>query len=277
MKCVYHVADLDGQCSGAIVKERYPDCELIGMNYGDPFPFYSVAPGEDVWVVDFHLQPFEDMARLNDLCRLTWIDHHKSAFEDKWKFNFTARGAESVEPAYAACELTWMMVHDTRPMPLAVRFLGRYDIWKHDECPGALDFQYGMRLQEDTRPENQEFWRRVLADELTGDLVKLGKTLLTYEERQNAKYCTACAFEVQLDGLRCIAINRGLAGSLSMKSVYDPEKHDAMLSFVMRKAGQWTVNLYTDKPEVDVSAICKARGGGGHKGAAGFVCGTLPF
>jgi len=49
-----------------------------------------------------------------------------------------------------------------------------------------------------------------------------------------------------------------------------------MLSFV-RRPGKWTCSLYADKPEVDASAICKARGGGGHKGAAGFQCETLPF
>ena len=38
MKCFYHSADLDGHCSGAIVKMVYPECELIGINYGDKFP-----------------------------------------------------------------------------------------------------------------------------------------------------------------------------------------------------------------------------------------------
>jgi hypothetical protein len=89
-------------------------------------------------------------------------------------------------------------------------------------------------------------------------------------------YARSCAFEVELDGLRCIAINKGLTNSLLFKSVYDPEKHDAMVSFVRREKF-WKVSIYADKPEVDASAICKARGGGGHKGAAGFQCEALPF
>lgn len=28
---------------------------------------------------------------------------------------------------------------------------------------------------------------------------------------------------------------------------------------------------------IDVSVIAKAHGGGGHKGAAGFICDNLPF
>lgn len=279
MKTFYHNADLDGQCSAAIVKHRYPETELIGMNYGDPFPWETIQLGEDMWVVDFHLDPFGDMVRLDHLCRLIWIDHHKSAIEDAIAFNFIASGDQRLSMDHAACELTWMLTHCCHfaEVPEAVRFLGRYDIWKHAEHPGSLEFQYGMRFQKDTRPENQDFWQRIFADELTEELVELGKTLLTYEDRQNAKYCAACAFEVELDGLRCIAINKGLTGSLNFKSVYDPAKHDAMLTFVMRQPGKWTVSLYSDKPEVDCSAICKARSGGGHRGAAGFTCEALPF
>ena len=33
--CFYHKADLDGVCSGAIVKHFVPDCELYGFDYGE--------------------------------------------------------------------------------------------------------------------------------------------------------------------------------------------------------------------------------------------------
>jgi len=46
MKCFYHSVDLDGHCSGAIVKRAYPDCEMIGINYGDKFPWQQVYEGE---------------------------------------------------------------------------------------------------------------------------------------------------------------------------------------------------------------------------------------
>ena len=73
MKCFYHRADMDGRCSGAIVKMEYPKCEMIGINYGDVFPWESIQQGEVVYMVDFCLQPFEDMERLNSLCELIWV------------------------------------------------------------------------------------------------------------------------------------------------------------------------------------------------------------
>ena len=38
------------------------------------------------------------------------------------------------------------------------------------------------------------------------------------------------------------------------------------------KDGRWTVSLYNENGKFDVSEIAKLMGGGGHAGAAGFVC-----
>jgi nanoRNase/pAp phosphatase (c-di-AMP/oligoRNAs hydrolase) len=37
------------------------------------------------------------------------------------------------------------------------------------------------------------------------------------------------------------------------------------------------VSLYSTRDDIDCGAIAKTYGGGGHKGAAGFQCDTLPF
>jgi hypothetical protein len=52
---------------------------------------------------------------------------------------------------------------------------------------------------------------------------------------------------------------------------------DAAVAFGFAPSGQWTVSMYGLKPSVDVGAICTKHGGGGHKGAAGFQCKSLPF
>lgn len=279
MKCFYHSADLDGHCAGAIIKYRFPQCEMIGINYGDVFSWERIEPDETVVMVDFSL-PIEDMERLNGMCTLVWIDHHKSAIETARARCFLASGEQVLVIGEAGCELAWRWCFGTEPCR-AVFLLGRYDVWDHHNHPGALEFQYGMRNLDDTCPRNQGLWHELFNDKPSPDslvqtITQDGGLLLSYEERQNAKYVRSCAFEVDLDGLRCIAVNKGLTNSLVFKSVYDPEKHDVMLSFV-RRPGKWTVSVYSDKPEVDASAICKARGGGGHRGAAGFQCDVLPF
>jgi len=81
--------------------------------------------------------------------------------------------------------------------------------------------------------------------------------------------CERSAFATTAYGLRALCLNTRAFSSNTMKSVYNPEKHDVMIGFEYA-AGKWTISLRSDKPDIDVSLIAKARGGGGHKAAAGF-------
>ena len=76
---------------------------------------------------------------------------------------------------------------------------------------------------------------------------------------------------------RLVCLNTASRGSWQFNSVYDPEKHDVMVAYCRLKTGKWRVSLYSTKPEVDCGAICKSFGGGGHAGAAGFLCDELPW
>lgn len=191
MFCFYHSADLDGLCSGAIVKHKYPDCTLIGINYGDEIDL-DLVKGEVVYMVDISLQPFEKMLKLADHCTLTWIDHHSTAiraFADILKQFLDTNAhyagidayfdgnafAENPEPRYlrAGCELTWKRLFSEDPMPYAVKLLGRYDVWDHTYCPFVLPFQYGLRaMTEDLRPENaMHFWEALFDAHTVDDVV----------------------------------------------------------------------------------------------------------
>lgn len=272
MKCFYHSADLDGHCSGAVVKMKYPECELIGINYGEDFPWNTIGEDETVFMVDFSLQPFEKMITLNKHCdKLIWIDHHISALRDEEKHGVEIYGLR--RDGIGACQLVWEYLN-VLPVPDFVRLLAEYDVWNHSD-PDTMPFQYGMRSY-DTSPENQGFWNSLLKADTVIRIINEGDLLLNYEERQNEIYAKSCAFETELDGLRCIAINKMLTNSKIFNAVWDENKHDAMLTFGWRK-GNWTISLYSPKEHIDVSVIAKARGGGGHAGAAGFQANELPF
>lgn len=278
MKCFYHSADLDGHCSGAIVRRFMPECELIGINYGQEFPWGTIEDGEEVYMVDFGLQPFSDMERLNSICKLHWIDHHKTAIDDAHKAGFLASGGQSLEIGKAGCELAWeyFSAFDASD---AVRLLGRYDVWDHSD-PRTLPFQYGMRQNENTYPDNDELWSDLLLDdEAITEVLRHGQLILDYENAQNRKFCKSYSFETELSGLSGVCANRGFTNSKVFDSVYDPEHHHLMITFCRLKppAGKWTVSLYSTREDVDCGVIAKSFGGGGHKGAAGFQCDQLPF
>jgi len=278
MKCFFHSADLDGQASGAITKFLIPECKLIPINYGQDFPFDTIEPDEVVFLVDFTLQPFDLMEQLWQFCRdnLIWIDHHKTAIEEAEKKKFTPNGIRRI--GIGACALVWGYLRKDK-MPEAIRLLGEYDVWNHSD-PRALPFQYGFRFLENTHPDNQELWKSFLEnDNRVDEICQLGNTLLVYEERQNDKYCKAYAFETIFESFVAICANRGMTNSKLFDSIYDPSKHDLMITFCRMKlpAHQWTVSLYSTKENIDCGSIAQQFGGGGHKGAAGFQCDLLPF
>ncbi len=279
MKCFFHKADLDGHCSGAIVKYTFPECEMIGVDYGGKFPWETIQSSETVYMVDFSLEPFPDMIRLSGMCSLIWIDHHKTAIEEAQLHpEFLDRISFLLRDDSGACESTWRFLQPGQEIPLSVHLLGRYDVWDHSD-ERTLPFQYGMRLRRKTWPDNQEFWQALftsLDETSVGFIASEGRVVLDYVRIDNEKYAQACAFETMLGGMKCVALNRLLTNAQLFKSVWDSEKFDMMIAFGW-KNNQWRVGLYSDKPSIDVSVVAKVFGGGGHKGASGFDCKELPF
>lgn len=129
MKCFYHSADLDGHCSGAIVKLAHPECEMIPINYGQEFPWDTIILGETVFMVDFSL-PAGDMKALNLNSDLRWIDHHKSAIE---ALSGLYKGIREI--GLGACELVWRYCFPNDPVPYAVHLLSVYDVWRFEYTP----------------------------------------------------------------------------------------------------------------------------------------------
>ena len=277
MIIIYHT-DLDGYCSAALLAMKFGDVEFIPWTYGQAFPWKKIEVewSGHVYLVDLSLQPFEQMFRLNEMCKLHWIDHHKTALEGARETGFKARGAQVLVDGLAACELTWAYLYPDEEAPRWVRLLGRYDVWDHSD-PNVLPFHYGMQLEESDPNRNMSIWRFLARREDSWTEVRNnGHIIGAYVEREYGEYASSFAFDVELDGLKFVAVNRGHTGSRIADSVFDWDKYDGVLTFAWAR-DKWTVGLYSDKPGVDVSGIAKKNGGGGHAGAAGFQCKVLPF
>ena len=273
MKAFYHKSDLDGHCSGAIVKRKYQQCEMIGVDYEDTLESLGMVGAfqtmETVFVVDFSFD-ISDMEYLKSHTDLNWIDHHKSAIEKL--DGLECNGIQ--ETGKAACELTWEFLFDEE-MPLSVLFLGRYDVWDHKD-KRVLPFQYGMRAFSNTRPDS-EIWNDILDYTVeTQLLIESGSAILSYEENQNKKYAASMSFETIFKGLRAIVVNKPFSNSKVFDSVWDESKYDIMIIFGY-KPNKFKYSLYSTKENVDCSEIAVSFGGGGHKGAAGFISDKLLF
>ena len=267
--CFYHNADHDGKTSAAIVKKVIPDVKLIGINYGDKFPWDSITQEDTVYMVDFSLEPIDRMVHLQSKCgKLIWIDHHISQIKEAERVGFNPDGIRLV--GKSGCELTWEYLFKEYKCPIIIRLLGRYDVWDHSDTR-AIICQYGM-LIEDTDPENDQLWAAVFNndEELVKRVFSQGEIIYRYQTVIDEELAKTKIYEINFLGHNTLIINAPRCSSLLFDSIWDQEKHDLMMCYSIKPEGV-SISFYTDKPGVDVSILAKRFGGGGHAGAAGCL------
>lgn len=278
--CFFHAADHDGHTSGTIVKLNIPDCIMKEIDYGIDFPFDLVRPEDTVYMVDFSLQPFSEMIKLNKLCNFIWIDHHFTAIEDMKKSGVEFKGLQKT--GLGACGRTWEYFHPNEEMPRAIRLLAEYDVFTLTD-PQCLDFEYGMRsfCTNPMDDNNIELYKILINEDSTqtdlnvDTICQRGKVVQEYLKVFDEHYMKLAMYEVDFEGLRCLCLNRLRCGSQAFDIVPNRHEFDAFIAYGWIK-DKWTVGMYSDRKDIDVASICKKYGGGGHVSLQGSCGGFEP-
>ena len=284
---IYHSADYDGIFCREIARHFLGDKDTTygGWKYGDE----KIKPKEDqskVYVLDLSPDCIDPSCLKMD--SLIWIDHHKTSI-DKWPTSIAGWRIDGV----AACRLTYQwfkfaeeptstkqhFVGRIVEEPLAVRLAGEYDVWDRRN-PDADTFQYGIKLVD----IGSDFWEALLTIGDVGikaveDTLKNGYVAERYMKKQDASLVRNKSFRMRWEGLDFLCLNTGQFNSLTFAAKDTPDNgHDALLGF-MWNGKVWTVSLYhaQHNTNVDLSVIAKKYDGGGHRGACGFTCNSLPF
>jgi oligoribonuclease NrnB/cAMP/cGMP phosphodiesterase (DHH superfamily) len=270
--CIYHSRDLDGWMSSAIVKLAFDKLDFLGWDYGNEIP--DLKKYDQIVMVDISL-PKEIMQTIAP--KLIWIDHHISAIKDSdiGLYNLVT-GLRNDK--FAACELTWQYLFPNTVMPELVRLLGRYDCFGHkgtEEELKVLEFQYGARQAIGNIQEAFEtlMIARGRGDwsfdaDLCDDIHLQGKAIYKYLCTE-AKQTYSKKFTVMFDTYKFAMVNQERFNPINFGINYHKDGYDGFACSWYQK-GKWIYSLYNDNGLVDCSDICKSRGGGGHKGAAGF-------
>lgn len=296
---VYHSADFDGIFCREIARKFLPDAELIGWDFGNAplaIPEGQIyvldLPVDRVFGFNFNQSPLLNFWR----DRIIWIDHHKSSIETH-PVEISGYRIDGV----AACRLAWQwfvresdggkdsfgvpynlpkkehFVDRIVGEPWAVRLAGEYDIWDKRD-PDAELFQHGLRSEELT----QQIWDDLLDENtaMSATVVRLlnqGRALQYARTQENASIIKEIGFTIQWEGLTFLCCNAARYNSLLFTAGLLPE-HDACFGFKWTGKA-WSVSLYhaPGKEHHDLSLIAVKHGGGGHRGACGFVTNKLPF
>jgi len=266
---IYHHNDADGRCAGAIALRGlrppfYP--QTIEMDYKDSLNLDSIKKGEMLYILDFSFKPevMEQISRKTT--GIVWIDHHKTAIS--YDYNFAGR----FDINRSGCELTWDYFLQTKP-PMAVQLIGDYDTWQFKFGEKSEFMNLGIKLYPH-QPED-EIWAHLLSTNHEEDLDILlneGKICRTFRDMICSDYAKAQGFETEFDGHKAFAMGLYMFGSKAFAQKI--KEYPLCISFEF-DGKNYTIGLYSE--QIDVGNLAKKYGGGGHRGAAGFVCGALPF
>ncbi len=268
MKC-YHHNDADGRCAGAIVHEARPEAEMIEIKYKDSVDVGAIRKDEYIFIVDFSFKPGIMEEVLKKTKNVVWIDHHKTAME--YDYGTELDGIRTSK--YSGCELTWQYFHEfNKKIPEAILLIGDYDTWTFRYGEKSDLFHIGIQLYDHS--PLSDVWDGLLIDDLLTDkIINDGRICQKFRDNLCKDYRKSFGFETILNGYKCFAMGIYKFGSKGFGELIN--KYDICINFEF-DGKQWTIGLYSTK--IDVGKLAKEHyGGGGHTGAAGFVCKELPF
>jgi oligoribonuclease NrnB/cAMP/cGMP phosphodiesterase (DHH superfamily) len=251
---IYHGSCPDGWCSAYLARQACPGAELVPFTHGtriDPEQYRD----REVLMVDISWDR-PNMDKLQAVAKsLLVLDHHKTAQAalDGFPgavFDMTRSGAG----------LTWDTLR-IGPRPWFVWYVEDRDLWRWAFPDSKAVSAYIMAI-----PQKTEAWDE-LYQMTPFDAAQKGKAILLHIDH----YVDSVVRERQMgmfQGLTTAVINApyiNISDACHQLCSYAQigmgwfERSDGQIQFSLRSEG-----------DLDVSAIAKAYGGGGHKNASGF-------
>lgn len=274
--CVYHANCADGFGAAWVVRKAIPEAEFHAGRYGDSIP--DVA-GRTVVLVDFSYSR-EDLLQIAEIAKgVLIIDHHKTAAEALAGFPHVAdcrtwaqvakAGSRSVFTCFdmerSGAGLTWDFFFPGKPRPALINHIEDRDLWRF-QLEGTREVQANLF----SYPYDFEVWDKLAetpAEALRADGIAI--------ERKHHKDIAELLRSVQ----RRMTIGGHNVPAANLPYIYSSDAGHVMAEGAPFAACYWdtpkgrTFSLRSSDAGLDVSAIAKQYGGGGHRNAAGFSVG----
>jgi len=289
-------SDMDGFAAACVIAKRLNGAgEYRAVQYGDAVP--DDIDGRVVYLVDFTFSdpragdPSEQMRDILDRVeRLHWMDHHVS-IEPVWDaicasghLRLSEQSAFGEDDSGAT--LAWAVLSAPEPTPPVLQYVRDRDLWLW-ELDDSRAVSAGLKVRWPSPWNPSRDWESFLSQK-TPNVAHVGGILLDDQESR-IKAAVRRAHTMTIDGHMVAATNAAsdqseigqalCQGTLprGAPTGFDPLEV-ALIYWYDASArdgkGGWIHSLRS--ASVNVAEIAKARGGGGHKAAAGFVAPAPP-
>ena len=259
---VYHAGCQDGFTAAWAAWEVLGEtADYLPASYGGAPP---EVVGREVFLLDFSYKR-SAVEKLLESNPVTVLDHHRTAWEelgdlsrDGFRFVF--------DNERSGAALAWEFFHPGKKVPALVRYVQDRDLWRWQEpCSREVNAWLGTQRHDFAN------WNRV-ARELDHypnwlAVIPEGMAVLRYQG-QIVDAHVRQAVEVTIAGHMVLACNATtmmseVAGKLAEGRPFGATWRD-------RPNGLRSWSLRSTPEGVDVAAVARSLGGGGHRHAAGF-------
>jgi oligoribonuclease NrnB/cAMP/cGMP phosphodiesterase (DHH superfamily) len=270
MLCIYHANCYDGFCAAWIVHKKYPDAEFHAAHYNTDPPDVR---DKDVLICDFSY-PRDVLLKLRDEAKTLWVlDHHKTAQANCEGLDFC-----TFDMGKSGARLTWehLFPGEGERSPFIVDYTEDRDLWRwdllHSKEINAAIRSYPMDFDEWSNLEQRLSFG-------VQSVVTEGEAILRFQQ-QYIDMAKTCCREVDLSlheawGYGDVPIVNAPYFGISdlLNAICEERKEQGKtpiaVAWFQRKDGMYQYSLRSIG-DIDVSAIARKYGGGGHKNAAGF-------
>jgi oligoribonuclease NrnB/cAMP/cGMP phosphodiesterase (DHH superfamily) len=261
---IYHAACLDGFAAAYIAWLKFGDeVEYIPAHYGNEPPDVT---GKEVYILDFSY-PRETLIRMSEKANsLLVLDHHKTAQADLSGLPFAVFDMEK-----SGCGLAFEYFYPGTQIPYFVARIQDRDLWRFN-YEDTKDFCAGLR----TVAMSFQAWEYVLTNSFEVDEVLTVGSCLNKQFDDEVADLVKKAHPLFIAGGVTRAVKTGLAVNAPAKYASELGNKLAEKSGVCGlvysfdgSRNEWQYSFRSIDSGIDVSAVAKRHGGGGHRNAAG--------
>ena len=275
--CIYHGNCADGFGAAWAVRKAL-GAENVDFHAG----VYQSPPPDvtdrDVIMVDFSYKRDVVAEMAEKARRVLILDHHKSAFEDLGDAFLNADGAGFNYDRYKRCHtagvmvyfdmdrsgagIAWDFFHPGKPRPALIDHIEDRDLWRF-----ALDGTRDIQANVFSYPYDFEIWDSLM-DAQVQDLIEQGRAIERKHFKDIAELLKVCQRRLEIGGHDVPVAS--LPYTLTSDAGHQMAQGEPFAACYWDTERGRVFSLRSAEDGMDVSAIAKEYGGGGHMNAAGF-------
>lgn len=161
---------------------------------------------------------------------------------------------------------------DKSDIPLSIRLINSWDIWNGLYIEAEAYKTY-FECQN-FKPRDKEIDPLLENNLAVQKAVVNGTIMLDFYHTWGEQYCKRYGYEIKYKKKKIFVLNVGNANSKIFGDRIN--EYDAVMIYCY-DGEKYKCSIYSNKESFDCSTFAEALGGGGHKGAAGFVIKKLPI